>query len=220
MAVPVAAVCCLGLGLGGGGCSSGNGSCGKVEPCGGDVVGTWKASGSCVNTAALNASVGSDFMSQCPGASVGNPRQSISGTITFNGNLTYTRNITTSASMDMTIPASCLTQGGITLTCAQLNAAFQQAFQGDPNSDIASFTCGGSGSCSCRFTLKPTTTSDSGTYSTSGTTMALTATSGGIDGGDYCVQDKTLHLVSVDRTTNMGPMGQATIEADVTYSKQ
>jgi hypothetical protein len=36
----------------------------------------------------------------------------------------------------------------------------------------------------------------------------------------YCVQGNTLHILDVDTTTNMGPMGQATIVDDATYTKQ
>jgi len=34
------------------------------------------------------------------------------------------------------------------------------------------------------------------------------------------VQGNTLHLLDVDTSMNMGPMGQATITDDVTLSKQ
>jgi hypothetical protein len=36
----------------------------------------------------------------------------------------------------------------------------------------------------------------------------------------YCVQGNTLHILDVDTTMNMGPMGQATIVDDATYIKQ
>ena len=65
------------------------------------------------------------------------------------------------------------------------------------------------------------TSTDSGTYSTTGTDVVLTsAVTGSTNSGGYCVQGSTLHLVTVNPTINTGPMGQATIAKDVVAQKQ
>ncbi|MGO9835065.1 MAG: hypothetical protein ACLP1X_12695 [Polyangiaceae bacterium] len=64
------------------GCSSPNsasGSCGKVAPCGGDVVGTWKIVDSCDEGSSLSTA-----NSSCPGETGQVTSMSASGTATFN----------------------------------------------------------------------------------------------------------------------------------------
>ena len=56
-----------------------------------------------------------------------------------------------------------------------------------------------------------------GTYATAGTTLTLTATSGGNGehSGPYCVRDSTMHLVTVDMS-----MAMAKITGDIVLTKQ
>ena len=64
-------------------------------------------------------------------------------------------------------------------------------------------------------------TSDNGTYSAGGTSLSvISAITGNGNSGGYCVQGSTLHIITIDSTMNMGPMGQATIDEDVTATKQ
>jgi hypothetical protein len=113
------------------------------------------------------------------------------------------------------VPTSCL--GG--MTCAALNAAIQASQQQNPDPAIQSITCVGTGTCVCRFVGTPQTENETGTYTTSGTAITTTASGGTVDSGDYCVQGDTIHIVTVDRTMNTGPMGQATILSDVTATR-
>jgi hypothetical protein len=193
-------------------CGGGGGvaSCGKVQPCGGDPVGTWKFAGQCANTA---DAFDNEF---CPTATTSVSGLSASGTTTFSADGTYTLNVTESGTVQMTIPSSCLTQNGITLTCAQLQQSLQAAFADDPDSPIKSATCSGSSSCSCALTMSSTTT-ENGTYTVDGTSLSL---SGGSGSGAFCVKDKELHLITVDTTMSMGTMGQVKISSDIVATKQ
>jgi hypothetical protein len=191
-------------------CGGSSGSCGKVQPCGGDVVGDYNISAACINNAAINMNIGID----CPGATASAAGLSISGTASLNADLTYTRTQTISATVQMTIPPSCLTMDGITLTCAQLDQALQTLIT-DPTSPFQSARCAGSSSCSCSFVLRPETQSDSGTYLTAGTALTWTSSTGSVDADQYCVQGNELHLPELDMTMAMG-----TIQADTVLTKR
>lgn len=191
-------------------CGGGNGSCGKVQPCGGSVVGNWTISGECLNAASLN----NDIMADCPGATVSTSGLKVSGNVTFDANGNYTVMETISLSATETLPASCLSTSG--LTCAQLDQLIKQSVATDP-STFQSASCTGTSSCTCRFTLAPQTTNESGTYTTSGTSLVL---SGSADAAQYCAQGNELHLMTLNMTMPMGPMGQANIDTDLVLTKK
>ncbi|HXX69504.1 MAG TPA: hypothetical protein VEK07_20135 [Polyangiaceae bacterium] len=192
---------------------AGSDSCGQVEPCGGNIVGTWKLSDACANSAALDSEVSS---TSCPNTTASLASVTPTGSITFNSNMTYT--ITAAAidvSLDIGIPAACLNGG----SCAEVSAALQ--------SELAGSSCSGTSSCTCNATetsyLSPSSTNDdSGTYTISGETVILTSSDANGDTStmDYCVQGNDLHFVAIDTTMNTGPMGQATIDSDVVATKQ
>ena len=192
-------------------CGGSSGSCGKVQPCGGDVVGDYNITAACINNAAISMG---DIGIDCPGATTSVTGLSISGTASLNADMTYTRTQTISATVQMTLPPSCLTMNGITLTCAQLDQGLQTSIA-DPTSPFQSARCSGSSSCSCSFVLRPETQSDSGTYSTAGTTLTWTSSTGSADADQYCVQGNELHLPEVDMTMAMG-----TIQADTILTKR
>lgn len=185
-------------------------SCGKVAACGGDVVGNYTIAGACVNNSALNMDVGLD----CPGATASASGISASGSASFNADLTYTMTQTLTASITENIPASCLTQNGLTLTCAQVDQLLQTLIQMEPGT-FQSAHCSGSSSCTCSFVLAPQMMTESGTYVAAGTTLTLTASDGTTSGGSYCVEGNNLHLLSMDMTMPMG-----TITADTVLTKK
>lgn len=206
-ATMVAVLCsALASSCGGGG---GVASCGKVSPCGGDPVGAWKFAGQCTNEA---FAFDNDF---CPAATASLGGISASGTATFSADASYTMNLTQSGTIYMTIPATCLSQGGITLTCAQLQQSIQAAIADDPDAPLGSVTCSGVGSCSCSMKMS-STESSTGTWTVEGTTLSLS----GLDSGEFCVKDKELHLITVDTTMTMGTMGQFKITSDIVAVKQ
>jgi hypothetical protein len=192
------------VGCGGGGAAAPH--CAQVEPCGGDVVGTWKFAGACINNAAVSA----ELAAVCPGASINVSSLSVSGSITFNSDLTYSgSSVTMAETATESIPLSCTGQA----SCAALSMS----------SNGMTATCSGTSVCTCRVTASASGTAagglgSAGTYSTYGTTLTLQSSS--TTTGSYCVQGTELHLVSVDSTMNMGPMGMATITSDLVALKQ
>lgn len=187
---------------------SSGGSCG-VQPCGGDVAGSWRAKSACADQATVNMQFLGAIASDCPSATLSNVSYTPSGTLMFGSSTTYTADVTMAVKFTMNLPASCL-QGQ---TCAQVNAAIQATVGSD---GITSATCSGSGSCTCAVTGTVDVENSAGTYATAGTTLTLTATSGGNgDSGAYCVQGSTLHLVTVDMS-----MPMAKITGDIVLNKQ
>jgi hypothetical protein len=200
----VAVVCAaFASSCGGGGASS----CGTVSPCGGDPVGNWKFAGACTPG---YAEFDNEF---CPTATA-TVSMSPTGTMNVAADGSYSMNMTLKGAVTMTIPASCLTQGVITLTCGQLQQSIQASSANDPDSPITAVTCTGSSTCTCTMQMS-SSTNDSGTWAVDGTTLSL---SGG-DGGEFCVKGSELHLITVDTTMTMGSMGQAKITNDIVAVK-
>ncbi|HKA89735.1 MAG TPA: hypothetical protein VKE22_18865 [Haliangiales bacterium] len=185
--------------------SSGSGTCGKVAPCGGNVVGDWTIDDACLSFTA------SPLGSFCPSGTVDAAGIGASGMFSFRSDLTYSTTITLSGGLAITIPESCLTVQGVTLTCAQLDQALKQALIQNPNPAIQAVSCQGIGGCVCTIQIKPQTSTSSGTYATSGTSLTL-------DGGSpstYCVQASELHVMS----TSMS-MGSLNASGDVVMHKK
>jgi hypothetical protein len=173
------------------GCSSGGGgthspaSCLQVQPCGGDIVGTWKLLGGCINAAAISDQVAA----ACPGASVA-ASIDVTGTATFNADLTYTFDVAEMISETQSLPLSCT---GLA-SCTELQ---DRMMADNPDGTV---TCSGVETCACHTTISSPTTTITGTYAISGTTVvqsrgASTTTNG------YCVQGDMLHLMAVSATT-------------------
>ena len=58
--------------------------------CGGDVVGSWHASSTCIDQATVNMQFLAAIMGDCPTASLSNVKVTPSGNFTFGADLTYT----------------------------------------------------------------------------------------------------------------------------------
>jgi len=191
-------------------CGGSSGNCGKVLPCGGNVVGNYNVSAACFNNAALNMNPIAD----CPGATVNISGLNVTGSGSFNADLTYSVTQTISASASETIPASCLVMNGVTVTCAQLDQAIQMLLTQAPGT-YQSVHCSGSSTCTCTFVLVPQTTSETGTYTTSGTTITTTDSTGSSSSSEYCAQGNELHMLDVDMTMAMGQ-----VQADLVFTKK
>ena len=190
-------------------CGGGGGSCAKVQPCGGDVLGNWAISGACFNNAALNMDIGMS----CPGASINITAFNLTGSARFNADLTYNTTGTATISLRETIPVSCLTAGSVALTCAELDQQLQEDIAANPGTTQTGH-CEGSNICTCTVTNGPQTISETGTYATSGTTLTFTDSAGSISSNGYCVQGNELHIVQFDMTMPMG-----TIQADTVLTR-
>jgi hypothetical protein len=208
------------------GCSSSSGSgaagadsCGKVAPCGGDLVGTWTVVDAC--SGATTASSGSPIAS-CPNATAQVGNVSASGTATFNADMTYSVSITESGSETLVVPTSCLTSGTTTVTCTDLATTLNGVLGAD-DAGAATTSCTASGSsCDCTITLAGTSDNETGTYSISGDTVttvptAAPGTTASTGGGSYCVQGSDLHLISMAMT---GTGGATAPSSDIVAVKQ
>lgn len=179
----------------GGSSDNGGGNCSNVSPCGGNVVGTWKITNVCAS-GMLSNSLGS----VCPGASEQVGSINASGTATFNSDGTYSTSTTASASVTLTIPNSCLSQSGVTISCGAIGSSLANPDAGTSGS------CASNGSnCDCTVASSPMSSSSAGMYTTSGTTITTTPTGNSSSSNDYCVQGNTLYLLS-----NAGPDAGAT----------
>ena len=193
-------------GSGGGGSGGGNGSCGMVEPCGGNIVGTWNVTGECINSMVLDPQT----QAICAQASISNVSISVSGTGSFNADLTYSMAENVTVMVTWSVPASCLNGE----TCDY----FASMFQGQLPANTT-FSCTGSSACTCTEAAAGAAT-DNGTYALTGSNISITsAVTGATSSGGYCVQGSTLHLITLDATMMTGPMGGATINKDVILTK-
>ena len=90
------------------------GVCSNVESCGGDAIGTWTVSSSCLTvTGELDLSL---VGAGCPSAPVTGSLQ-VTGTWTANANGTYADNTITSGNEQFTLAASCLVISSTPVTC-------------------------------------------------------------------------------------------------------
>jgi len=187
------------------GCGSSGGTCGNTAACGGSIVGTWTIASSCVSASA------SAVDSECPTATAHSSALTITGTITYNADGTYTSSSTLSGSFSVSLPSSCLTSNGVTATCDQLN----QAFQSSPTPGVT-LHCTGSSSCSCTETIANQTSSETGTYTTTAAGLLTdTPTGGTADQTDYCVKGTTM---TQSPHAGSAMMGQA-VSGTITLTK-
>lgn len=155
----------------------------SVDPCGGDITGTWNATEMCVDKSVLMAAFVEGTMGACPQAKLTTVSYPLTGSFTFNTDSTYALSLTLSASIGVSIPSSCINVA----TCADLTGNFTS----DP--DVQSATCTGTSTCTCTITQMPDSSSETGTYSVSGTNLLTTATgSATTDTIGYCVKGTTL----------------------------
>ena len=152
-------------------------------PCGGNIAGTWNATGLCVDKSVLMAAFSEGLMGQCPQAALGDVNFVPTGSFVFNTDGSYQIALTLNGTLGVNVPVSCLNGG----TCADLAASFASG------SSAQSATCTGTSTCNCTIIEAPDTLSESGTYSTSGNSL-LTTPTGSVspDTVDYCVKGSTL----------------------------
>ena len=112
----------------------------------------------------------------------------VSGTVTFDANLTYSSSTATTASVQSAVPMSCLPSGA---TCSDENSTI------DAGGESVSQTCVASASnCVCNLSETLAAMTITGTYSTSGTMVTTNASTGTASTSGYCVQGNTLYLIA------------------------
>jgi hypothetical protein len=186
----VALVSIVALVNGCGGRSNGGsaGTCGKVQPCGGSIVGTWTVHTSCGSIGNFTGGV------TCTGATLDESMKVTSGTLTFNADMTYATTVAQSGTIKFKAPLSCTSAA----SCDELATSIY------PMPPDATSTCTTANAvCDCSIVYSgPMTGTDSGTYTTAGNVVTLTPSSGGPPiPGSYCVQGNELHLPTIGETT-------------------
>ena len=195
--------------------SGSGGSCGKVQPCGGSVVGEWMISSSCIDPTALNTAIAGALSGVCPTATA-TAALNVTGNATFTAAGTYSLTSSEAGTATVAVPPACLMQGGLTLTCAQVGPAIMLYLLTSPNALIQGVTCApASSGCSCMVAITPMMTAETGTYSTVGTTLAETPSTGSPSTTEYCASGGDLHLISVDTSMPTGTNGKVRITADI-----
>ena len=183
--------------------------CGQVSACGGDLTGTWTITSGCLTSAGVKDAE-SGATGSCSGLTVAVTNISVSGTVTFNADMTYTfASLQEQSTLTLNAPASCVGSG----SCSALASALEST------GDVASATCSGTSGCSCTAMQTPQTETESGTYSVSGSTVTTVPSTGTASSTPFCVQGSVLHLLDTS-TMSMGAMGQATIDEDTIGIKQ
>ncbi len=177
------------------------GKCLNAAGCGGNIVGTWKIASSC-----LTIDPASIMNMSCPGETTSTSGLKYSGTVTYAADMTYTTNYTTSGNITFSLPASCLMQQGITLTCDQLS----QALAGQPmmmGTSSGSCSTASGGGCTCKIALSNVDSSASGTYTTTGSgSLTQTPMNGTVENDVYCVKGSTLTLSPSDTANGSGTL--------------
>lgn len=187
---------------------SDEGTCSMANACGGDIVGNWKITSSCLKV------TGTFDNADCPTASI-NASLHATGTASYRADMTYSLAFVLSGTETIGFPATCLTVNGVTVTCDQLN----QQFATNPPAGITALHCtsAGSGGCNCTTTLPDQTDTEVGTYTTGAGTLTTTqAGSTPEPGGGYCVQGTTLDLTPPASMAQTG----VTTSGDLTLTRQ
>ncbi len=182
----------------GGSSGSGGASCSDVTPdvapCGGDVVGTWTVTPSCLKvTGELDLSL---VGAGCPSGPVTGSLQT-SGTWIANSNGTYTDNTVTTGDEQITLAASCLVISSTPVTCDGA-ANLLASVLGYASLDCPSAAGGG---CDCSAIAKQTggigllsmAPSTSGNYTISDNVVTLTGDSGDTK-YSYCVSGNQMTM--------------------------
>src|SRR5262249_47243770 len=91
------------------------------------------------------------------------------------------------------IPLACL-EGS---SCSDLDVAIGVLV--DPSNGFVAAGCSGTSTCACTVTLGGSS-SEAGTYTTSGTTIETTTSDGMVSDTPYCVSGFALHLEAVSAT--------------------
>jgi hypothetical protein len=153
--------------------------------CGGNVVGKWNIVSFCgPSTYQMSTTTCAEPLG------VDRAGETVTGTFDYRADGTLTASMTMSGSTRITYPAACLTYGGITITCDQLNQAMQLGGASMADAGITGYSCvaAAAGACACTAQMATQTLSGTGAYAVSGSVLTQ-ATGGGSPGQvDFCVQ--------------------------------
>lgn len=176
------------VGCGGGGSTGPGGSgasCATKTACGGNVVGTWTIASQCVD-------VSVDAI--CAGGRLDPAGLTVTGTVTYNSDLTYTLTTQTKGTQKLTLPKACLTSGGMTSSCAEVGSMVTDPLYSGVTATVCSSL---SADCQCSVDVDTQQTMESGTYAATGTVITHTPANGMPSDSDYCVNGAELDEMPV-----------------------
>jgi hypothetical protein len=210
-------------GAGSGGISSGGSSgtggrqatCTDVSACGGELVGTWNVTSSCLDLA--GDMDGYLLYLGCEKVPVTGSLE-VTGTWTANPDGTYSDETTTKGSMSFPLSSACLTVSSASVECSKMEGAFTAA-----GWTAATCETDAGGECHCSATadhaagigLVSPLPSKGGKYTTSGSGLTM-------EGADetseysYCVSGSTLTLTP--KSASLPLKGTVVLEKDNTSS--
>jgi hypothetical protein len=175
----------------------GNGSCSNT-PCGGDLVGIWTVTSSCL-TVSGDVDMSPAYI-DCASGPISAGTLQVSGTFTVNADTTFSDETATTGNVDFSLPDQCLSVSGTRTTCDGLGRSIVPSLGYASDSSCQDAAGGG---CTCHAPVAQTDIGKmgivsampltSGNYSTSGSVVTLT------DGFEttsysYCVSGNTLTL--------------------------
>jgi hypothetical protein len=178
----------VGGAVGVGGNGGANTACG-APACGGNLLGTWTFTTSCMGVLPVDT---------CAGEMIDASAIHRAGTLTFNSNGTYSTTETDTGTFVFDFPTACL--NGV--TCAGLQTTYQgPGYVGQPNPTFSSATCSTTTiGCRCLFGALGMPKTDTGTYAVSGTSVTATSSTGGVSFDTFCVTGSILHMIYADST--------------------
>ncbi len=190
------------------GCGSSSGStgesCGHVDSCGGDVVGSWSIVQSCGVSDAFVVPEQQFFAGFCDPTNTGAVFDP--GTTTWVGSWSFSSARSFTRSLLITEHQSFVCQDGE--KCSDLESQIQAAQTTYP---IQSGSCTPVGQgCQCAIVWSALT-QDEGTYSSSGSKLLLTVAGSSATDFNYCVQGNEMHWINQD---NAPPAANADIVAE------
>jgi hypothetical protein len=180
------------LGLGGCSGTSGGQSCGTVDPCGGDVVGSWSIVDSCLSATGMFTTQKQALFAQfC----VGNGTGAVSGdtaTASWVGAWSFDASANYAVSILETVHESFSCSDGE--TCTTLDSEIKMAQASTPTMQSAGCQQVGN---ACKCTVDWATFNDeAGSYTAAGTAISLAPTTGAATSQiGYCVTGNTMHWI-------------------------
>jgi hypothetical protein len=170
--------------------------CTDVIPCGGDVVGTWNVTSSCLAVSGPVDMSSLGLGAVCDATVTG--ALEVAGTWTANADGTYSDGTTTSGTETIELTADCLSISGTTITCDRVDIPMAAIGYAEVSCIDNPATSG----CTCSTVidqagglgLAPISPSDIGTYRVSGSRLTITA---GEQEYDYCVHGTALGMIPV-----------------------
>ena len=177
----------------------GSTTCMNAVPCGGNLTGNWKMVSVCFD----QPTAPSDITDFCPTAKYNVSNATVTGSIAYNADKTFTQMATVTATVTLTLPGSCLT-GQNAVSCTQLESSSNQGVT-DPAQRVSCLMTNDNG-CQCSSALQDTSQA-SGTYTVDASHLMQLGTDGSTDDEDYCVAGNNLYLLAPQSMTMDMPMG-------------